>query len=180
MNFTLIHIFPTVFQGFEVRWLPSPRASIQLAKKWLTRSNVVSMKWFLYGTLFLHISTSQGCFGARTIITKKQIAQVTSDLFHIRDLQTIIKIISRGVAGVATDYPCSVWGRGWTTCLLYDGPLLGLGFICQLVWKFIWWKWVVLLISCLYLCFMRYPTFAYYFPLKLFYSQIAFMYFLRF
>ena len=41
---------------------------------------------------------------------------------HLRD---IIRIISRGVSGLATDSPCSVWGRGWTTCLLHDSPLFG-------------------------------------------------------
>ena len=34
-------------------------------------------------------------------------------------------IISRGVSGLATDSPCGVWGRGWTTCLLHDSPLFG-------------------------------------------------------
>ena len=38
---------------------------------------------------------------------------------------SIIKVISRGVSGLATDSPCSVWGRGLTTCLLHDNPLFG-------------------------------------------------------
>ena len=29
------------------------------------------------------------------------------------------------VSGLATDSPCGVWGRGWTTCLLHDSPLFG-------------------------------------------------------
>ena len=45
----------------------------------------------------------------------------------IWDLHTILRIISRGVPGLATVCPFGVWGRGWTTCLLYDGTLLGLG-----------------------------------------------------
>ena len=44
------------------------------------------------------------------------------------DLQTKLGIISRGVPGFATGSPYSVWGREWTTCLLYDGPLSGLCF----------------------------------------------------
>ena len=40
-------------------------------------------------------------------------------------LHAILRIISRGVSGLATDSPCGVWGRGWTTCLLYDSPLFG-------------------------------------------------------
>ena len=38
-------------------------------------------------------------------------------------LHAILRIISRGVSGLATDSPCGVWGRGWTTCLLHDSPL---------------------------------------------------------
>ena len=37
----------------------------------------------------------------------------------------------------ATDSPCGVWVRGWTTCLLYDGPLFGSHFkmrVGMLVW----------------------------------------------
>ena len=37
----------------------------------------------------------------------------------------ILRIISRGVSGLATDSPCGVWGRGWTTCLLHESPLFG-------------------------------------------------------
>ena len=29
-------------------------------------------------------------------------------------------MISRGVPGLTTDSPRGLWGRGWTTCLLYD------------------------------------------------------------
>ena len=46
----------------------------------------------------------------------------------IWDLNIILGIISMGVQGLATDSSCDVWGCGWSTCLLYDGPLLGLGF----------------------------------------------------
>ena len=31
------------------------------------------------------------------------------------------KIFYRGVSSFATDYPCAVWWRGLTTCLLYVG-----------------------------------------------------------
>ena len=37
---------------------------------------------------------------------------------HGPHLHAILRIISRGVSGLATDSPCGVWGRGWTTCLL--------------------------------------------------------------
>ena len=35
---------------------------------------------------------------------------------HGPPLHAILRIISRGVSGLATDSPCGVWGRGWTTC----------------------------------------------------------------
>ena len=34
-------------------------------------------------------------------------------------------IFCRGVSGYATDYPCGVWCRGLTTCLLHVGPPFG-------------------------------------------------------
>ena len=40
-------------------------------------------------------------------------------------LHAILRTIGRGVSDLATDSPCGVWGRGWTTCLLHDSPLFG-------------------------------------------------------
>ena len=48
---------------------------------------------------------------------------------HGPHLYAILRIISRGVSGLATDSPCGVWGPGWTTCLLHDSPLFGSHFI---------------------------------------------------
>ena len=39
---------------------------------------------------------------------------------HGPHLHAIIRIVSRGVSGLATDSPCGIWGCGWTTCLLHD------------------------------------------------------------
>ena len=39
------------------------------------------------------------------------------------------------IDGLATGSPCGIWGRVWTTCLLYDGPVLGLRFRWQLLCK---------------------------------------------
>ena len=44
---------------------------------------------------------------------------------HGPHLHAILTIISRGASGLATDSPCGVWGRGWTTCLLHHSPLFG-------------------------------------------------------
>ena len=43
---------------------------------------------------------------------------------QIPHLHAIVRIISRVVSGLATDSPCSVWGRGFI-CLLHDSPLFG-------------------------------------------------------
>ena len=51
-------------------------------------------------------------------------------------LHAILRIISRSVSGLATDSPCGVWGRGWTTCLLHDSPLFGSHFKMRVVCKF--------------------------------------------
>ena len=86
------------------------------------------MKRLMCGTLFLHISTSLRCFCPWTIFTKKWIGQVTSDLPYLR-FTYYIKDYQQGWV-LATDSPwgAGVWGRWWTTCLLYEDPLLGLGF----------------------------------------------------
>ena len=44
---------------------------------------------------------------------------------HGSHLHAILRIISRGVSGLATDSPCGVWGRGWTICFLHNSPLFG-------------------------------------------------------
>ena len=51
------------------------------------------------------------------------------------DLHAILRIISRGVSGIATDSPCGVLGRGWTICLLHDSPLFGSHFIMRVGMK---------------------------------------------
>ena len=43
----------------------------------------------------------------------------------------------QGVSGLATDSPCGVWGRGWTTCLLHDSPLFGSHFQMR-VGMYVW------------------------------------------
>ena len=61
---------------------------------------------------------------------------------HGPHLHAILRIISRGVSGLATDPPCGVWGRGWTTCLRHDSPLFGshfkMSWYVSLEWYFIY------------------------------------------
>ena len=45
--------------------------------------------------------------------------------YHGPHLHAILRIISRGVSSFATDSPCVVWGRGWTTCLPHDSLFFG-------------------------------------------------------
>ena len=57
---------------------------------------------------------------------------------HGPHLHAILRIINRGVSGLATDFPCGVWGCGWITCLLHDSPLFGSHFkmrIGMYVWS---------------------------------------------
>ena len=63
---------------------------------------------------------------------------------HGPHLHAMLRIISRGVSGLATDSPCGVWGRGWTTCLLHDSPLFGSHFKMRVG------MWVWSDISCIY------------------------------
>ena len=53
-------------------------------------------------------------------------------------------IFCRGVSGFATDCPCDVWCRGWTTCLLHIGPPFGNRFLNS--WAIGLTYWIVYLI----------------------------------
>ena len=106
---------------------------------------------------------------------KKWIGQVTSP--SLSDFHTILRKIRRGVPGLATGSPCGVWNHGWTTCLLCDGPLLGLGFWLSVGTK-VWYggeecfSWFLAFILVLYIT----QILPIIFPLKLIYSQIAYLY----
>ena len=67
----------------------------------------------------------------------------------ILDLHTKLRIICRSVPHWAADSP------GWTTCLLYDGSLLGFCFKWQLMYNFCTVERECLLIYCVDLCFMH-------------------------
>ena len=120
-----VHIFLTDVGSDCLQWPAQSGNWLFCTGYWLYK---LSMKWLMCWTLFLHISNSLGCFWPRTIFTKKDVLDKLPRTSSTWDLRTILKINSREVPGLATDSPCGVWGRGWTTCLLYDGPLLGLGF----------------------------------------------------
>ena len=93
--------------------------------------------WLMFGILFLHLSTSLGCLCPQTFFLNsgldKYIPIYRQWAFFISDLYTKIRLISRSVSGFATGSSCGIWDRGWNTCRLYDGPLLGL---CVLKWHF--------------------------------------------
>ena len=55
---------------------------------------------------------------------EKRICLVSMDLLYIR----FTYYTQRSVSNWATDTPCGVWGRSWTTCLPRGDPILGLGF----------------------------------------------------
>ena len=50
---------------------------------------------------------------------------------HGPHLHAILRIISRGVPGLATDSPCGVWGRGWTTCLHFSAHISKWELVCK-------------------------------------------------
>ena len=79
----------------------------------------------MFGILFLHLSTSHGCFRPRSFFLNNGLDN-TEWASLISDLHTKLRITSMGVPEFATGFPCYVCGRGWTICLLYDGPLSGL------------------------------------------------------
>ena len=63
------------------------------------------------------------------ILLEYWIEHVTFGLLYVM-FTFLSRIFYRGVPGFATDWPCGVWCRGLTTCLLYVGPLFG-----NLVWN---------------------------------------------
>ena len=63
-------------------------------------------------------------------------------------LHAILRIVSRGVSGLATGSPCGVWGLEWTICFLHDSPLFGSHFsvlVCEFGVRF----HIFIIISCL-------------------------------
>ena len=119
----------------------------------------------MFGMLFLLLTTSLGRFLS------------TDFAFWITDwtcchgpyLHAILRIISRSVSGLATDSPCGVWGRGWTTCLLHDSPLFGSHFKMRVG------MWVWSDISYIYY-FLPLFTVSRTKPVIFFYSVITFSY----
>ena len=95
---------------------------------------LLSMKSFMCGPLVLYIFTSLGC-SVHGLFFRKTDRKVTSDLLYVRYTSST-KDNEPGFPALASDPHCGVWGLGWTNCLLYDGPLLGLIFNCQIVSKF--------------------------------------------
>ena len=83
---------------------------------------LLDMKCLMYGLLFPHLSTSLRCFWPRAVILKNGLGQLPRTSF-IHHLHSTFRIPSRSVAGLTTDSPCGVWGRGSTTCLLCCGPI---------------------------------------------------------
>ena len=81
--------------------------------------------WYdMFGILFLYVSISLGYFCSWTIALKNGSDNIQW-ASYISDLRTRLRVISRSISGFATGFPCGIWGRGWTTILLYGGPILG-------------------------------------------------------
>ena len=77
-----IYICLTDGERHDLRWPALSGHWLSCTECWLY---LLRMKLLMYGTLFLHISTSLGCFCPQTIFTKKiRIGQATSDLLCLR------------------------------------------------------------------------------------------------
>ena len=70
------------------------------------------------------------CFRPWTFPLNVKLNMLPSDSFVSCLHLFSTRIFYKWVPGFATDYPCGVWCRGLTTCLLYVGPPVG-----NLVWN---------------------------------------------
>ena len=83
-----------------------------------------SMKRLMCEILFLYSFVCLGCSVHGLSLTKKRIGQDRLPwTSFILALQTELRIISWSTADLATVSYCGVWSIGWTTCLLWGGPL---------------------------------------------------------
>ena len=117
----ILHHYTSVLRLWilDLWWPALPGQWLSYTECW--QSLLVMYLTFMFGMLFLFVTTSLGCFCPR--IFAFRITDWTC--YHGHHLHVILRIISRGVSGLATDSPSGVWGRGWTACLLHDSPLLG-------------------------------------------------------
>ena len=154
--------------GRDGPWWPA------LLGHWLSYTGcwqyLLVMYWLLFGVLFLFLTTSLGCFCPRTLQIVQSVINGLNKLPWTSYLHAILRIISKGVSGLATDSPCGVWGRGWTTCLLHDSPLFSLHILNEswyvtLEWDFIY---LLLFLASVHGCMHETSDF--------FYSIIAFSY----
>ena len=98
VNKTLIKSF-MVAVGMGYGGSPFPDTAYPVPDVYMRHlSNMIN-----FGILFVHLSTSLGCFSPRTFFFEQ-----------------------RRVSGFATGSHCNVWSRGCTTFLLYDSPHWGL------------------------------------------------------
>ena len=80
---------------------------------------ILCLVWLMFGMLIQHFSTSLGCFFFQWhSLFNKGLDNIQWASF-ISDVHTNFRIISRRVPGFEISFPCGVWGRGWTTCLLF-------------------------------------------------------------
>ena len=148
-----------------------------LSGQWLPctgcRLYSLSMKWLMCGTLFLHKSTSIGCFWPRTMFPKIRIGQVTWDLLYMRFIY-YTKDNQQDCCRIRNWFR-NVWGCGLTTCLMCVGPLLGFDFELSVCMKVGYggegfFSWFLVVFHVLYIT----QVLLIIFPLILIYSQIAF------
>ena len=80
------------------------------------------------------------------------------------------------VAGFATDCPCGVWCRGFTTCLLYVGPLFG-NLVKTAVGPNVWHSLPLILYIYIYI-YLYLVIQLYFIFISLIYTRLKYDYFL--
>ena len=79
-------------------------------------------QWIVVTTYF---SMKDSCTRVSVYVYYPVYTQLVS---FISELHSKLRTISRRISGLASGSLGGVWGHGWTTCLLYDGPLSDLCF----------------------------------------------------
>ena len=79
------------------------------------------------GILRSAISHLQGCYCPWTLPSEYRVKHGTIGPLYVTSRHST-RIFYRGVSGFTTEWPCGVWCRGLTTCLLYVCHFFGIDF----------------------------------------------------
>ena len=127
-------------------WWPVP------SEHWLFYTGcwryLLSMKWLMYGLLFLHFPTSLWCLCPRTIFDLLYIRFTYHTKDNQRECSRLYNWFSLRCLATWRNHLPPVW---WST---FRFSFLNVNCCVSLVW----WTGICLLVSCLYSCFIHYPV----------------------